>query len=121
MKSERGRIHEVSLLLSLLILCMPVVANAELVPSISLERLAKDADVIVVGNVMTIEVIGTETTVVNADSVRAQRKRASLKPSRFLKGQVSEELVTIDFFEPQTGFRFPAVLGKEFGMFFLKK
>ena len=104
---------------SLIILLLSVPAEAELVPSLDLNTLVSESDLIVVGQVTAVS--ERERTSIDAGGgyIEVTRMAASLSPNRVLKGQTNDATIYFEFVKRDLS-PFKLVEARQFGIFFLK-
>jgi hypothetical protein len=94
-------------------------ARATLVPRLDLEALTSGADVIVVGEVVRTEKLGSKLVNIQGHSVQASVMLAGLAVERIIKGRTTKRSVTFRFLLPDLPVGYPGIGGHEFGVFFL--
>ena len=101
------------------ILVHPSRDQATLVPTLDLEMLASQADLVAVGRVTDIHGEGGTTLDINGTSVEGHTIRARLEVERILKGSESTESLTFSFSLPDAPEGYGGIGEGQFGVFFL--
>ncbi len=106
-------------LLFLMLLSVPSLIGATLVPSIDLAALTRESSQIIVGRITTVRDAGRVTVEWRGHSLPARRQIAEIQVTRSIKGQ-AEDNVAFQLIRPDASSGYGDVTVKQFGIFFLK-
>lgn len=111
--------HRWQLFLGVLVLLIWTSAQAVPIPALNLAALTREADLILVGQVVEVREQDRTTISVQGHSVPARRMIATLQVARVLKGSFTNTTEAFGFLIPDVPLGYSGLAVKQFGMFFL--
>lgn len=103
--------------ISLTVSVLPSLAS--LIPNLDLPALARDSDLIAVGQVIGVREDGPTTVNIQGNILSARGMEAELKLDRLLKGQISSSAISVRFSLPRAPVNYGWIANGQFGVFFL--
>lgn len=116
---DRNRISLPPLLFMVILSSLSAMARP--VPSLNLPVLTREADYIVVGQVIALREEGRVNINEQGQSIPARQMIATLRVDRVLKGQATLTTISIRFFLPEAPLGYKGIAAAQFGMFFLRE
>lgn len=114
--------HKLSLLLiSVLLFLNESTAIAIPVRSLNLPTLTRNADLIVVGQIVGVHEVGRTNINVNEQTVPARLMSVTVRVDRTIKGSLPRSAVSFTYLIPSTPVGFGSIAPTQYGMFFLRR
>ncbi|MEK6322015.1 MAG: HEAT repeat domain-containing protein [Acidobacteriota bacterium] len=96
------------------------VATASLVPTLILENLTRDADLIVAGEIKAVREEKPTTIDIHGLATPTRHLAAELQVHRMIKGKFDRPSLSFQFFLPEVGPIYQDIVTGQFGLFFLR-
>ncbi len=91
------------------------------VPSLNLALLTQEAELIVIGEVVSVKSEGVSDFIVGGQPIMAYKMTATLKSDRFIKGVSTAKAISFRFRMPKNSIGYASIAPGQFGMFFLRE